>query len=92
VVLLYSVCVSLFQFEKEKLDKMVKRLESEKDTINTDLIHIRVTNSKVQLEYEKMVDDKNKLMQQLEDLKEDKERVSDSKSSVSIQLWTFHQF
>ena len=71
---------------------MVKRLESEKDTINTDLIHIRVTNSKVQLEYEKMVDDKNKLMQQLEDLKEDKERVSDSKSSVSIQLWTFHQF
>jgi predicted nuclease with TOPRIM domain len=92
VVLLYSVCVSLFQFEKEKVDKMVKRLESEKDTINTDLIHIRVTNSKVQLEYEKMVDDKNKLMQQLEDLKEDKERVSDSKSSVSIQLWTFHQF
>jgi predicted nuclease with TOPRIM domain len=92
VVLLYSVCVSLFQFEKEKLDKMVKRLESEKDTINTDLIHIRVTNSKVQLEYEKMVDDKNKLMQQLEDLKEDKERVSDSKSSVSIQLWTFHRF
>ena len=92
MVLLYSVCVSLFQFEKEKLDKMVKRLESEKDTINTDLIHIRVTNSKVQLEYEKMVDDKNKLMQQLEDLKEDKERVSDSKSSVSIQLWTFHRF
>ena len=92
MVLLYSVCVSLFQFEKEKVDKMVKRLESEKDTINTDLIHIRVTNSKVQLEYEKMVDDKNKLMQQLEDLKEDKERVSDSKSSVSIQLWTFHQF
>jgi predicted nuclease with TOPRIM domain len=92
VVLLYSVCVSLFQFEKERVDKMVKRLESEKDTINTDLIHIRVTNSKVQLEYEKMVDDKNKLMQQLEDLKEDKERVSDSKSSVSIQLWTFHQF
>jgi len=92
VVLLYSVCVSLFQFEKEKVDKMVKRLESEKDTINTDLIHIRVTNSKVQLEYEKMVDDKSKLMQQLEDLKEDKERVSDSKSSVSIQLWTFHQF
>ena len=90
--MLYSVCVSLFQFEKEKVDKMVKRLESEKDTINTDLIHIRVTNSKVQLEYEKMVDDKNKLMQQLEDLKEDKERVSDSKSSVSIQLWTFHQF
>ena len=89
---MYSVCVSLFQFEKEKVDKMVKRLESEKDTINTDLIHIRVTNSKVQLEYEKMVDDKNKLMQQLEDLKEDKERVSDSKSSVSIQLWTFHQF
>ena len=92
MVLLYSVCVSLFQFEKEKVDKMVKRLESEKDTINTDLIHIRVTNSKVQLEYEKMVDDKSKLMQQLEDLKEDKERVSDSKSSVSIQLWTFHQF
>ena len=92
MVLLYSVCVSLFQFEKEKVDKMVKRLESEKDTINTDLIHIRVTNSKVQLEYEKMVDDKNKLMQQLEDLKEDKERVSDSKSSVSIQLWTFRQF
>ena len=70
------------KFEKEKVDKMVKRLESEKDTINTDLIHIRVTNSKVQLEYEKMVDDKNKLMQQLEDLKEDKERVSDSKSSI----------
>ncbi|XP_052074550.1 CAP-Gly domain-containing linker protein 1-like isoform X5 [Mytilus californianus] len=70
------------KFEKEKADKMVKRLESEKDSINTDLIHIRVTNSKVQLEYEKMVDEKNKLQQQIEDLKEDKDKVSETKSSI----------
>ena len=61
----------------------MKRLESEKDGINTDLIHIRVTNSKVQLEYEKMVDEKNKLQQQIEDLKEDKDKVSETKTSVS---------
>lgn len=61
----------------------MKRLESEKDSINTDLIHIRVTNSKVQLEYEKMVDEKNKLQQQIEDLKEDKDKVSETKTSVS---------
>ncbi|XP_076108567.1 uncharacterized protein LOC143076624 isoform X6 [Mytilus galloprovincialis] len=70
------------KFEKEKADKLVKRLESEKDGINTDLIHIRVTNSKVQLEYEKMVDEKNKLQQQIEDLKEDKDKVSETKTSI----------
>ncbi|XP_063419148.1 CAP-Gly domain-containing linker protein 1-like isoform X3 [Mytilus trossulus] len=70
------------KFEKEKGDKLVKRLEGEKDSINTDLIHIRVTNSKVQLEYEKMVDEKNKLQQQIEDLKEDKDKVSETKSSI----------
>ncbi|XP_071178606.1 CAP-Gly domain-containing linker protein 1-like isoform X4 [Mytilus edulis] len=70
------------KFEKEKADKLVKRLESEKDGINTDLIHIRVTNSKVQLEYEKMVDEKNKLQQQIEDLKKDKDKVSETKTSI----------
>jgi len=71
------------QFEKEKAEKIVKRLETEKDTINTELIHARVEVTKMQSQIEKVISEKDSLSEQIQELKNDCDDTAKSKKEVS---------
>lgn len=70
------------QFEKEKTEKLVKRLEGEKETLNTDLIHARVEMTKIKNDSEQIFGDKDKLNEQIQDLKAEVERILKVKTEV----------
>ena len=79
----------LFQYEKEKAEKSVKRVEGERDLLNTELIQARVQLSKAQSQGEDFTKQQMALQEQVEDLQADKERVLRSKQEVSAAFNPF---
>ncbi|XP_021352247.1 CAP-Gly domain-containing linker protein 1-like [Mizuhopecten yessoensis] len=73
------------QFEKEKAEKQVKRLEGEKETINGNLIHARVEVTKIQSTNEKLEAERDSLTEQLSDIKSEIEKSNKSKMELQKQ-------
>ena len=65
---------------------MVKRVEGERDTLNTELIQARVQLSKVQSQSEDFTKEQAALQEQVEDLQAEKERMLRSKQEVGPVL------
>uniref|UniRef100_K1QD45 CAP-Gly domain-containing linker protein 1 n=1 Tax=Magallana gigas TaxID=29159 RepID=K1QD45_MAGGI len=74
------------QFEKEKTEKQVKRLESERDSANTELIQARVEVSKAQSEREKFTADLSALEERLQDLGEEVEKANKARNQTQKEL------
>ena len=64
----------------------MKRVEGERDTLNTELIQARVQMSKVQSQSEDFTKEQAALQEQVEDLQAEKERVLRSKQEVGATL------
>ncbi|XP_056001962.1 CAP-Gly domain-containing linker protein 1-like isoform X35 [Ostrea edulis] len=75
-----------WKFEKEKTEKQVKRLESERDTANTELIQARVEVAKAQSEREAFTASLNTLEEKLQDLGGDVEKAHKAKNQVQKEL------
>ncbi|XP_046555073.1 nesprin-1-like isoform X2 [Haliotis rubra] len=73
------------KFEKEKAEKNLKRLESEKDAINTELIQCRVELSKVQAERQQSSSDKQGMDEQIQVAKEELDRALKAKQELQKQ-------
>ncbi|XP_033747589.1 LOW QUALITY PROTEIN: CAP-Gly domain-containing linker protein 1-like [Pecten maximus] len=73
------------QFEKEKAEKQVKRLEAEKETLNGNLIHARVEVTKTQSTYEKLEAEHKNVMEQISDLKSEIDKSNKSKKELQKQ-------
>ncbi|XP_060070040.1 CAP-Gly domain-containing linker protein 1-like isoform X2 [Ylistrum balloti] len=73
------------QFEKEKAEKHVKRLEGEKETLNGNLIHARVEVTKTQSANEKLGAEQTNLMEQISDLKSEIDKSNKSKKELQKQ-------
>ena len=76
----------MLQYEKEKAEKSVKRVEGERDTLNTELIQARVQLSKVQSQSEDFTKEQAALQEQVEDLQAEKDRMLRSKQEVGATL------
>ena len=59
-------------------------METEKETMNTELIHARVEVTKIQSESEKVQSEKDGLAEQLQELKTDADKAGNSKKEVFI--------
>lgn len=64
----------------------MKRLESERDSANTELIQARVEVSKAQSEREKFTADLSALEERLQDLGEEVEKANKARNQV-IRSW-----
>ena len=64
----------------------MKRVEGERDTLNTELIQARVQLSKVQSQSEDFTKEQAALQEQVEDLQAEKERMLRSKQEVGATL------
>ncbi|XP_069135860.1 CAP-Gly domain-containing linker protein 1-like isoform X1 [Argopecten irradians] len=73
------------QFEKDKAEKQVKRLEAEKETLNGNLIHARVEVTKTQSTYEKLEAEHKNVMEQISDLKSEIEKSNKSRKELQKQ-------
>lgn len=72
-----------FQFEKEKVEKQVKRLESERDSLNSELIQLKVEATKSQSTFDQAAQEKAKAEEKIQDLKEEMERLENMMAEVS---------
>ncbi|XP_078338772.1 uncharacterized protein LOC111135171 isoform X16 [Crassostrea virginica] len=75
-----------WKFEKEKTEKQMKRLESEKDSANAELIQARVEVAKTQSEREKFTADLSALEEKLQDLGGEMEKAHKAKSQIQKEL------
>nr|XP_022340702.1 CAP-Gly domain-containing linker protein 1-like isoform X22 [Crassostrea virginica] len=75
-----------WKFEKEKTEKQMKRLESEKDSANAELIQARVEVAKAQSEREKFTADLSALEEKLQDLGGEMEKAHKAKSQIQKEL------
>ncbi|XP_067684730.1 CAP-Gly domain-containing linker protein 1-like isoform X2 [Haliotis asinina] len=73
------------KFEKEKAEKNLKRLESEKDAINTELIQCRVELTKLQAESQQSSSDKQGMNEQIQVAKEELDRALKAKQELQKQ-------
>ncbi|XP_071094158.1 CAP-Gly domain-containing linker protein 1-like isoform X2 [Haliotis cracherodii] len=73
------------KFEKEKAEKNLKRLESDKDAINTELIQCRVELSKLQAETQQSSTAKQGMEEEIQVAKEERERALKAKQELQKQ-------
>ncbi|KAK7088112.1 hypothetical protein V1264_022072 [Littorina saxatilis] len=73
------------KYEKEKAEKSVKRVEGERDAVNTELIQARVELSKVQSQSGDVAKQQAALQEQIDDLEADKERLQRAKQEAEKQ-------
>ena len=61
----------------------MKRLETEKESLSTELVQAKVAASKAETGVDQVVQGKKALEEQVQDLKEDKERLTNTNAEVT---------
>ena len=70
------------------MEKQLKRLEAEKESLSTELVQAKVAASKAETSWDQVVQGKKALEEQIQDLKEDKERLANANSEVGDTLYS----
>jgi uncharacterized protein (DUF3084 family) len=83
----YYELLLLLQYEKEKAEKSQKRVEGERDGLNTELIQARVELSKVQGQSQQVTQQQAALQETIDDLTADKEIMLKAKQEVSHSVF-----
>ena len=70
----------------------MKRLETEKESLSTELVQAKVAASKAETGVDQVVQGKKALEEQVQDLKEDKERLTNANAEVTHKNRTIFVF
>jgi len=81
-VYFYQRKCCLLQFEKEKSEKQLKRVETERDSLQSELIQVRVEASKSQSLQDQVTKDQSKHAEELETLKDQKQQLEKTLAEV----------
>ncbi|KAL5017615.1 hypothetical protein ScPMuIL_007204 [Solemya velum] len=74
-----------FKFEKEKVEKHLKRVEEEKEAMNHELIQAKVETSKIQSKWAELTSEKDNYREQLEDMKTEQEKINKARQQLTKQ-------